>query len=75
MRLRRVLDCAVLDEVQVHGAAGDAQHLGDVGGRDALLPELTGFSRVIVVDLAGPAELGALAREAFPLERSAFLAG
>ena len=41
-----------IGEVAVHGGAGDAQHLRDVGGRDALLPELAGFGGIGVVDLA-----------------------
>src|ERR1700742_4055953 len=39
-------------EVAVHGGAGDAQHFGDVGGGDALVPKLTGFGGVGVGDLA-----------------------
>ena len=41
-----------IGKVAVHGRAGHSQHLRDVGGRDALLPELTGFSGIGVVDLA-----------------------
>jgi hypothetical protein len=39
-----------LGKVAVHGGAGDPQHLRDVAGRDALLPELTGFGGIGVVD-------------------------
>ena len=41
-----------IGKVAVHGGAGDSQHLRDVGGRDALLPELAGFGGIGVVDLA-----------------------
>ena len=43
---------SIVGEVAVHGGAGDSQHLRDVGGRDALLPELAGFGGIGVVDLA-----------------------
>ena len=40
------------EQVAVRGGAGDSQHLRDVGGRDALFPELAGFGGSGVVDLA-----------------------
>ena len=43
----------VVGQVAIHGGAGDSQHLRDVGGRNALVPELTGFGGIGVVDLAG----------------------
>ena len=46
-----------IGKVAVHGGAGDSQHLRDVGGRDALLPELAGFGGIGVVDLAGASAL------------------
>ena len=44
-------------KVAVHGGAGDAQHLGDVGGVDALLPKTARLRGMGVVDLAGTATL------------------
>jgi Helix-turn-helix domain of resolvase len=46
-----------LGKVAIHGGAGDSQHFRDVAGRDALLPELTGFGGIGVVDLAWPSAL------------------
>ena len=40
-----------IGKVAVHGGARDIQHSRDVGGRDALLAELTGFGGIGVVDL------------------------
>ena len=49
-----------IGEVAVHGGAGDSQHLRDVGGRDALLPELTGLGGIGVVDLAWASALASV---------------
>jgi hypothetical protein len=45
-------DRRVVGKVAIHGGAGDAEHLGDVGGDDALLLELPCFRGCGVVDLA-----------------------
>jgi hypothetical protein len=64
---------SLVGQIAIHGGPGDSQHLRDVGGRDALLPKLTGLGGIGVVDLAGAptlAPVGGLA-----LERGAPLAG
>jgi hypothetical protein len=55
---------ATIGEVAVHGGAGDSQHFRDIGGRDALLPELAGFGGIGVVDRAGRPNFVPLARDA-----------
>jgi hypothetical protein len=51
---------SILAEIPVHGGAGHPQHLRDVGGRDARVPELTGFGGFGVVDLARASALASV---------------
>lgn len=44
-------------EISVNGGAGDTQHLRDVGGHNALVPQAARSSGIGVVDLAGPSAL------------------
>jgi hypothetical protein len=45
-------DRRVVGKVAIHGGAGDSQHFRNIAGRDALLPDLTCFGGIGVVDLA-----------------------
>ena len=42
---------SIVGEIPVQGGAGDSQHFRDVSGSDALLPELSCFGGIGVVDL------------------------
>jgi hypothetical protein len=52
-----------VSEKAVYGGAGDAQHFCDVGGVDALVPKLTGFGGIGVVDLAWASALATVGAE------------
>ena len=53
-----------IGKIAVHGGAGDAQHLRDVGGRDALLPELRALAASASSTLRGRPPLRPLAAAA-----------
>ena len=50
-----------IGKVAVHGGAGDAQHFRDVGGRDALVPELRALAASASSTLRGRPPLRPLA--------------